>query len=171
MVAQAEEIRSQEDLWAELSAIELPSENEHRAKAESAFEDYDFPEGNYQWAVTGISRKFDNKYSKDPNAERRAITFTCVAENGQQAGPHIGHSRQGWFNISSHPTSALYPILKAAAGGYLDPNVRPNVAELLRDAQFTASLVMVPSKDDPSKLYPQFQAVFPAREKLPVVPF
>lgn len=147
----------------DLDDYELPSVNEAKSAA------FDLPEvedGNYQVEIIEISPKLENKYAKPGQvSDRRAITFEIVNAEDPEV---LGMKFKQYYNVSSHPKSALYPLLKAAAGGDLDPAIRPKLSSL-KNAQVKGSLVHVTGDDGVERQL--FQALMPAKKRFDRVPF
>lgn len=157
------------------AAYNLPSENEHKAKFEAArTPEHVFPEGQYQWAITNISpEKMSKPDQQGKIRPRRGFTFTCV-DDPENDGENLGRTIVQWMNVTSHPKGQLYPYFKAAAGGYLDPNVNPRLIDL-KDAQIIATVVHnygdQLDEEGNKRLFQNFSAVRAARSKKEVVPF
>jgi hypothetical protein len=150
--------------WDELDDIELMSSNE--IKENSKFELPPVDDGTYQVEVIEISQRFDNKYAKPGQInDRRVITFVIVNSDDPD---DIGKKFKQWYNVSSHPKSALYPLFKAAAGGQLDPEYKPRLSDL-KNAQVRGSLVT--KEDENGEERQVFESIMVAKKRFDAPPF
>lgn len=147
----------------DLDDYELPSVNEAK---KSSFELPEVEDGSYQVEIVEISPQLDNKYAK-PGAvnDRRAITFEIVNSEDPE---DIGQKFKMYYNVSSHPKSALYPLLRAAAGGDLDPAIRPKLSSL-KNAQVKGNLVHETGDDGVERQV--FTGLMAAKKRFDRVPF
>ena len=146
----------------------LPSVNQAKA-AGNSFTD-DVPDGSYQFAIVGMSPQLANNFkNKDgkPGKPRRAITFRVLRDRDAEDPDVVGLDTQQFYTESMHPKSALYPLVRAALGGSIDPDYEPTLRDL-KDAQIMGSLITGPSETDPDKMVQRLQAILPAKKKLPV---
>lgn len=147
----------------DIDEYELPSVNEAK---KSAFDLPEVADGSYQVEIVEISPHLDNKYAKPGQInDRRAITFEIVNSDDPE---DIGKKFKMYYNVSSHPKSTLYPLLKAAAGGDLDPAIRPKLASL-RNAQVRGNLSHKTGDDGEERQV--FEGLLPARKRFDRVPF
>ena len=109
---------------------ELPSVNESK----SAIDDDYIEDGLYHFEITDISPPLPNNFG---DKERRALTFRVMAGGTPE---DVGKRMRQYFTLSTHPKSNLYPVFRAAAGGDLDPTVRPKLVDL-RNAQVQGLVV------------------------------
>lgn len=142
---------------------ELPSANESKA----GFEADEVDDGTYQFQITDISPRLDNKF--DVDKDRRALTLVIVKDLSGDDPDVVGKRIKQYMNVSSNPKSAMYPYFKAAAGGNLDPNVRPRLIDL-KDAQIRGTLVtkMKESGEGETQV---LQGIMPAKSRVDPVPF
>lgn len=147
--------------FSQLEDIELPSVNE--ARSSSQYDLPPVPDGSYQVEITEISPQLENKLK--PGADRRGITFTIVNSEDPE---DIGKKFKQYYNVSSHPKSAMYPLFKAAAGGDLDPDVRPRLSDLA-NAQMKGTLLHKTGDDGVERQV--FEGVMAAKKRYDLPPF
>lgn len=155
--------KSWDEIRAELEAMELPSPNE----AKSSKYDLDpVPDGSYQVRILEFSDRLENKFNAD--VDRRAVTFRILREMDSDDPQYVGAKFKQFLNVSSHPKSGMYPYFKAAAGGTLDPSVRPRLIDLV-DAQVIGTLLTEMNDNGEEKQV--FTGIRPARKKIDDPPF
>lgn len=150
--------------WDEVD-FELPSVNEAKASSESFVDEVD--DGTYQVQIIDISPRLENKFNE--NRDRRALTFLIVADLLEPGSENVGKRFRQYYNISTHPKGAMYPLFKAAAGGVLDPDVRPKLTDL-RDAQVKGSLITKP-KENGTGDQQLLEGLMPAKKRVEPPPF
>lgn len=147
--------------FSQLEDIELPSVNE--ARSSSQYDLPPVPDGSYQVEITEISPQLENKLK--PGADRRGITFTIVNSEDPE---DIGKKFKQYYNVSSHPKSAMYPLFKAAAGGDLDPDRRPKLSDLAH-AQMKGNLLHKVGDDGQERQV--FEGIMAAKKRYELPPF
>lgn len=153
---------SSDDPWDFL----LPSVNQEKEASKNAFVD-NVDDGSYTLAIVGMSPQLGNRFKKkdgSPGKPRRAITFRIVKSDEPE---DVGLDFQQFYTESMHPKSALYPLVRAAMGGSLDPNYTPTLRDL-KDAQVRGTLTTGPSENDPSQEVQRLVGLLPVKTKLPV---
>jgi hypothetical protein len=145
--------------------FELPSVNESKG---ADFEEDELEDGGYQFVITEISQRLPNNYPKQdgsPGNPRRAFWLQVV--NGESA-EDVGKRVKVFFTESNHPKSYMYPFLKAAMGGDLDPNERPKLYGLV-GKQLRGTVVHKPGDD--GQVRQRVESWIPAKKYFDVVPF
>jgi hypothetical protein len=147
--------------FSTLEDVELLSVNESRSS--SSFDLPPVADGNYQVEITEISPQLDNKLK--PGQDRRGITFTIVFSEDPE---DIGKQFKQYYNVSSHPKAAMYPLFKAAAGGDLDPDKRPRLLDLAH-AQMKGTLIHKTGDDGVERQV--FEGIMAAKKRYELPPF
>lgn len=152
------------DPWLEDTELESWEEHEAKNDGNGNYEDDELEFGSYQFAIVDRSPLFDDQFN--PGKQKVKLTFVVVNSDDPA---DLGKKISQWFTVSSHPMGNLYPFFKAAAGGHLDPNTRPKLADLNRAqvrATWAPKTYNIPGKGLFEKTI--LQTVMPARNVMPV---
>jgi hypothetical protein len=134
---------------------ELPSLNESKGSGEP---DDEIMDGFVQVVIEDISPPLENTY--DPDKPRRAIKMRVLSHNGQTSSGEVGKIFRQYMTESTHVKSNMYHYFKAAAGGNMDPNVRPRLAELF-GVQLRGTITHPAKDNDPNQTKQTLGSILP----------
>lgn len=102
------------------------------------------PEAPYLWEVVKVGEAVPTGNQKNPKQVRRPITFEIKGDGAGQPCEWDGYRQTRNYTWTMWEQGNLYPVVKAAMGGALDPDIQYGPQYGVRRDPATGAVVRVP---------------------------